>query len=122
VNVRRDSVKKEAFYVVLGVKEDRTREVLAISHQPEESATSWRMLLEELRERGVTSIGLIVADGLTGLEDAVARVFGKRCVTHVKHRLLARVRCEDKPLLAEELRQVFATDRREDSPDQGWQR
>jgi transposase-like protein len=126
VNVRRDSVKKEAFYVVLGVKEDRTREVLAISHQPEESATGWRMLLEELRERGVASIGLIVADGLTGLEDAVARVYGKadfqRCVTHVKRRLLARVRSEDKPLLAEDLRQVFATDLREDSPDQGWQR
>jgi putative transposase len=126
VNVRRDSVKKEAFYVVLGVKEDRTREVLAISHQPEESATGWRMLLEELRSRGVSSIGLIVADGLTGLEDAVAKVYGKadfqRCVTHVKRRLLARVRSEDKPLLADDLRQVFATDRREDSPDQGWQR
>jgi len=54
VNVRRDSVKKEAFYVVLGVKEDRTREVLAISHQSEESATGWRMLLEELRTRGAS--------------------------------------------------------------------
>src|SRR5690606_3670706 len=52
VNVRRDSVKKEAFYVVLGVKEDRTREVLAISHQPAGSATGWEMLLEELRSRG----------------------------------------------------------------------
>lgn len=126
VNVRRDSVKKEAFYVVLGVKEDRTREVLAISHQPVESATGWEMLLEKLSRRGLSSIGLIVADGLSGLEEAAARVYGQadfqRCVTHVKRRLLARVRTEDKPLLAEDLRQVFATDRREDSPEQGWQR
>jgi len=126
VNVRRDSVQKEAFYVVLAVKEDGTREVLAISHQPTESATGWNMLLEELRDRGLSSIGLIVADGLSGLEDAVARVYGQadfqRCVTHVKRRLLARVRSEDKPVLAEDLREVFATDDKDDSPQQGWQR
>jgi transposase-like protein len=126
VNVRRDCVKKEAFYVVLGVKEDRTREVLAISHQPTESATGWEMLLEELQGRGVESIGLIVADGLSGLEDAVVRAYPnadfQRCVTHVKRRLLARVRSEDKPELAGDLRQVFATDRRDDSPQQGWKR
>jgi len=126
VNVRRDSVQKEAFYVVLGVKEDRTREVLAISHQPTESATGWAILLEELQERGLESIGLIVADGLAGLEDAAGRVYSRadfqRCVTHVKRRLLARVRTEDKPVLADDLRQVFATDRAEDSPDQGWER
>jgi len=126
VNVRRDSVRKEAFYVVLGVKEDRTREVLAIAHQPSESATGWEMLLEELVGRGVNTIGLIVADGLAGLEEAVARVYPKadfqRCVTHVKRRLLARVRSEDKSELAEDLRGVFATDLPGDSPDQGWQR
>lgn len=126
VNVRRDSVKKEAFYVVLGVKEDRTREVLAISHQPTESATGWEMVLEELTGRGLKQTKLIVADGLAGLEDAVAKVYPsadfQRCVTHVKRRLLTRVRTEDKPKLRDDLRKVFATDRREDSPEQGWKR
>src|SRR5690625_443124 len=126
VNVRRKSVKKEAFYVVLGVKEDQTREVLAISHQPVESATGWEILLEELRERGLQSVGLFVADGLSGLEDAIARVYGQadfqRCVTHVKRRLLARVRTEDKARFAEDLRGVFATEDRADSPEEGWGR
>src|SRR5690625_234058 len=126
VNVRRDSVSKEAFYVVLGVKEDQTRQVLAISDQPTESATGWEMLFEGLKQRGLSSIGLIVADGLKGLENAAARVYGRagfqRCVTHVKRRLLARVRSEDKPLLGEDLREVFATDGKDDSPEKGWQR
>jgi transposase-like protein len=126
VNVRRDSVKKEAFYVALGVKQDRTREVLAISHQPSESATGWGMLLEELRGRGLTSIGLVVADGLSGLDQAVAKVYGQadfqRCVTHVKRCLLARVRSEDKDPLADDLRRVFATDRPDDTPQKGWER
>ena len=121
VNVRRDNVRKEAFYVVLGVKEDRTREVLAIAHQPSESATGWEMLLEELVDRGVSRIGLLVADGLSGLEEAVARVYAKtdfrRCVNHVKRRVLARVRSEDKPELAEDLRGVFTTDLPGDSPE-----
>src|SRR5690625_7903497 len=84
------------------------------------------MLLEDLRGRGLKSVGLFVADGLRGLEDAVARVYGQadfqRCVTHVKRRLLARVRSEDKPLLAEDLRGVFATDDKDDSAGQGWER
>lgn len=126
VNVRRDSVKKEAFYVVLGVKEDRTREVLAISHQPTESATGWEMVLEELTQRGLQSVRLIVADGLSGLEDAVAKVYPsadfQRCVTHLKRRLLARVRSEDKAELAEDLKHVFATDGQKDSPEKGWAR
>ncbi|TYC06603.1 MAG: IS256 family transposase [Kosmotoga sp.] len=126
VKVRRDTVQSEAFYVVLGVTEQGTREVLGIAGQPTESATGWRMLLKELADRGLSSIGLVVADGLQGLPEAVARVYPaadfQRCVTHLKRELLARVRSEDKPLLAEDLREVFATDRRQDSPRQGWQR
>lgn len=126
VKVRRQTVASEAFYVVLGVTPDRRREVLGIAHQPSESATGWEMILRDLRRRGLEKIGLIVADGLTGLEEAAGRAFPRsdfqRCVTHVKRRMLARVRAEDKPDLAEDLRQVFATDRPEDDPEQGWHR
>lgn len=126
VKVRRDTVQSEAFYVVLGVTPEQQREVLAICHFPSESATGWQMMLQELSRRGVNQIGLIVADGLIGLPTAAARIFPKadfqRCVTHAKRGLLARVRTEDKPHLAADLREVFATDRREDTPEQGWKR
>jgi len=126
VKVRRDTVANEAFYVVLGVTPEARREVLAIVHQPVESAAGWEMVLSELADRGVNSLGLVVADGLSGLESAVARIFPQadfqRCITHVKRRLLARVRSEDKPLMAEDLRAVFATDRPDDTPEAGWAR
>lgn len=38
---RDDSVSNEAYYTVLGVKEDRTREVLTVVNFPTESATNW---------------------------------------------------------------------------------
>src|SRR5690625_5852082 len=123
VKVRRQTVASEAFYVVLGVTPDRRREVLGIAHQPSESATGWEMILRDLRQRGLEKIGLIVADGLTGLEEAAGRAYPRsdfqRCVTHVKRRLVARVRTEDKQDLAEQLRQVIDTDRLDDHSTAG---
>ena len=39
---RKRSVENEAFYVVMGVKEDKTRDVLGIFNRPTESATGWK--------------------------------------------------------------------------------
>ncbi len=126
VNVRRDTVQKEAFYVVLGVTPQRKREVLGIVHFPTESATGWELVLAGLKKRGLGQIGLLVADGLTGIEEAVSSVYSgtpvQWCVTHIKRGLLARVRSRDKEELAEDLRWVFRTDDRQDSPEAGWER
>lgn len=126
VKVRRESVATEAFYVILGVTPERRREVLGIAHMPSESATGWKLQLQALRQRGAHKIGLVVADGIMGLESALSASFSgtplQRCTTHIKRNLLARVRAGDKPALAEDLRQVFRTDAREDNPRAGWER
>lgn len=126
VKVRRETVQPEAFYVVLGVTPERKREVLAISHKPTEGAGGWEMLLEELNGRGVQDIGLIVADGLNGLDGAVAEVFPgtpmQWCVTHVERNLTNRVRPKDKQELADDLREVFRLYDPNDTPQKGWAR
>jgi len=70
---RDDAVSNEAYYTVLGVKEDRTREVLF----PTESATNWKDVFEDLKERGVGVIDLLVCDGLPGRENLLAETFPK---------------------------------------------
>lgn len=126
VKVRRESVATEAFYVMLGVTPDRRREVLGIAHMPSESATGWKLHLQGLRKRGVNKIGLVVADGIRGLPDALSGVFSgtplQRCTTHIKRNVLSRVRAGDKPELAEDLKRVFRTDDPEDTPEAGWER
>lgn len=126
VKVRRDSVATEAFYVMLGVTPERRREVLGIAHMPSESATGWKLQLQRLRDRGITKIGLVVADGIRGLPEALASSFSgtplQRCSTHIKRNVLSRVRAADKPALAEDLKRVFRTDDPEDSPEAGWAR
>ena len=72
---RKRSVDTEAFYVVLAVREDKTREVLGIFNKPTESALGWGEMLKDLYGRGVGRIGLICADGLRGLEDVISEVF-----------------------------------------------
>lgn len=110
---RKRSVDTEAFYVILAVKEDKTREVLGIYNKPTESATGWGEMLNDLYERGVGKVGLICADGLKGLEDVICEVFPgtklQRCTTHLKRNIVSDVRNGDKGEVADDLRQVFRT-------------
>ena len=66
---RNNSVSKEAFYTVLGVKSDRTREVLAIYNMPTENLVGWEDVFALLVRRGVKEIGLMVSDGISGIEE-----------------------------------------------------
>ena len=53
-SVKRDKkISKEAFYVVLGVKEDFTREVLTVVNLPTESSTLWKEVFVSLKIRGL---------------------------------------------------------------------
>ncbi|HNT93362.1 MAG TPA: transposase [Bacteroidales bacterium] len=126
VRVRRKrSVENEAFYVVLGVKEDKSREVLGIFNRPSESVTGWRDMFMSLEHRGVMSIGLLVADGIKHLEDSLTEVFSgtplQKCVTHLKRNMLARVRHGGKGVMAEDLRDVFRTGDPHYTTEQGWE-
>lgn len=109
--VRRETVAGEAFYIVLAVKGDNTREVLAIENNPVEHAPGWETVLSRLKERGVQEIGLAVADGLPGLEEATLSQFPRaafqKCVTHFKRNLLNKVRPADKAAIAADLGPIF---------------
>jgi transposase-like protein len=122
---RKRSVESEAFYVVMGIKEDKTREVLGIFNRPSESATGWGEMLQSLQERGVKKVGLLVADGIRYLEDALGRYFPEtdlqKCTTHLKRNMLNRVRHGDKGELANDLREVFRTGDRNYTPELAWQ-
>lgn len=126
VKVRRDTVQNEAFYVILAVNQDGSREVIAIESLPSESATGWRDLFTSLHARGLKQVGLVVADGLSGLDAAVSHVWPRTpmqwCVTHIKRQTLSKVRYDDRSELAEDLRDVFKTGYNDDDGHKGWER
>ena len=115
---RRDKqVSKEAYYTILGVLEDGSREMLSVVNHPTEGAICWKEELEELKERGVTQIDLVVSDALQGIENAVCAAFPQAshqfCVAHVKRQTLNCVSHKDKPQMVEELNEVFTLENKE---------
>jgi len=109
--VRRETVQGEAFCVALGVREDFTREVIAMYNSPTESAAAWEEVLKDIKQRGVEKIDLVVADGLPGLEEKVLTHFPEalfqKCVTHLKRNILTKIRPQDKPAMVADLECLF---------------
>jgi transposase-like protein len=117
----RETISTEAVYVVLGLKEDCTREVIGLLSIPTESATGWQQALEDIKQRGVKSIGLIVSDNLTGLDNAIPKVFKtphQKCVVHLTRNVLAQVHHKHKQAVADDFKQVFNLNLQQDTPQQ----
>lgn len=79
--------EKTAIYVMLGINKDGFKDVLGIWINETESAYFWTTVFEEIRSRGVEDILFVSMDGLTGLPEAIEKVFPKtitqRCIVHI---------------------------------------
>ena len=77
--------------VVLGVREDGQKVLLAIKQMGGESTEAWRTVLDDLIGRGLRRPEFIIVDGAPGLDRAIAAVWNdvpvQRCTVH-KHRNL----------------------------------
>jgi len=126
LKVRRGTVSSEAFYIIMGVKSDYTREVMAVVSIPSESATGWKETLMSIKQRGVKSIGLIISDNLTGLDGVVPLVYQKtehqKCVVHLKRNILNKVASKHKQEVALDLKEVFNLDLPQDNINSGFKR
>lgn len=117
----RETISTEAVYVLLGVREDFTREVIGIINFPTESATGWQQALKEIRDRGVKSIGLIVSDNLSGLDEAVGKVFNtphQKCVVHLNRNVIAQIHPKHKQAVADDFKEVFNLNIAQDTHEQ----
>lgn len=108
---RGKSYSKEAVYIIYGVKEDNTRELILLEVNPTESSSMWGEYLIKLKKRGVEQVDLIVADGLLNFADEVKKHFMftevQKCVVHLQRNYLNRVRPKDKHEFGEDLKYIF---------------
>jgi putative transposase len=112
ITVRRgDSYEKEAVYVTYGVTEDNKRELLALEISPTESTSTWKKIFYSLKRKGVSNVSLVIADGITGMEDVVMEAWKKtklqKCVVHKMRNVLLDIRPKEKKEVAEDLKHVF---------------
>jgi len=112
ITVRRgDSYEKEAVYVAYGVTERNTRELLALEISPTESTATWKNIFSSLTRRGVKNVSLVIADGISGMEDIVMEAWRKaklqKCVIHKMRNILNDIRPKDKATVADDLKHMF---------------
>ena len=79
--------------VVLGVRGDGQKVLLAIKSMGGESAEAWRAVLDDLVRRGLRRPEFLIVDGAPGLDKAIAAVWDgvpvQRCTVHKHRNLLA---------------------------------
>jgi len=79
--------------VVLGVRADGQKVLLAIRSMGGESAEAWRTVLGDLIKRGLRCPEFLIVDGAPGLDKAIAAVWNgvpvQRCTVHKHRNLLA---------------------------------
>jgi transposase-like protein len=82
-----------ALLVVIGVRADGQKMLLAIKSMGGESAEAWRTVLDDLIKRGLRRPELLIVDGAAGLDKAIAAVWDgvpvQRCTVHKHRNLLA---------------------------------
>ena len=113
--------ENECFYIIMGLKENGVREIISIINFPTESATGWQEVFESMKMRGLKSVGLIVSDGLSGIEEVITKSFPntlhQKCIVHLHRNLQSRVRRKDKKELAADLREVLSPDDKDNNWD-----
>jgi len=89
--------------VVLGVRRDGQKVLLAAKSMGGESEAAWRAILDDLTRRGLKKPELTIVDGAPGLEKALVSLWSdlpiQRCTVHKLRNLIAHA----PPRLAEEI-------------------
>src|ERR1700730_179710 len=79
--------------VVMGVRADGQKVLVAIKSMGGESTEAWRTVLDDLIQRGLRRPEFLIVDGAPGLENAIAAVWDgvpvQRCTVHKHRNLLA---------------------------------
>lgn len=108
---RGEEFSKEAVYIVLGINEDGYKEILEYEINPTESATYWREILTDLKQRGLNDPDLVVSDNLSGIANMVSELFVKtkhqNCIVHVQRNILNKVSPKHREEISNDFKLVY---------------
>jgi len=101
----------KAFLIITGIRDDGYREILGAKITDSESEGFWSGFFDELIDRGLRGVKLVVSDGHRGIQSAVSSRFlgatWQMCQVHFSRAVLNNIPNKDKEEVAEKLRQGF---------------
>jgi hypothetical protein len=97
--------------VLMGVRLDGTKELIALAEGLRESTESWADLLRDCRRRGMRDPELVVGDGAMGLWKALAEVFPaarhQRCWVHKARKVTNALPKSAQPGATKAMREIY---------------
>ncbi|WP_440580714.1 IS256 family transposase [Streptomyces sp. PT19] len=103
--------------VLMGVRTDGSKELIALAEGLRESAESWADLLRDCRRRGMRDPELVVGDGAMGLWRALAEVFAQarhqRCWVHKTRNVVNALPRSAQPCAKKALQEIYNAEDRD---------
>ncbi|MDT2805039.1 IS256 family transposase [Enterococcus lactis] len=122
IPLKRQTVSKEAVYIVIGIRLDGTKEVLGFSLAPTESDYVWKEILQDLKDRGLKEVLLVVTDGLSGINDSIHSVYPnaqfQQCCVHISRNIAHKVRVSDRQEICSDFKLVYQASSKEEANNQ----
>jgi putative transposase len=106
-------VTSQGVLVVMGVREDGYREVLAVDVADSESEATYDELFRSLKDRGLHGVQLVTSDDHRGLVNAIQKHFQgaawQRCQVHFLRNARGKVAKKHQDALMSDLKAVYAS-------------
>lgn len=111
--------ESRAFYTVYSVDWEGHRDLLGMYVQGNEGATRWRVVLDDLKKRGVEDILVVCTDDLKGFREAIEAVYPQaitqKCIVHQVRNSLSMVDDKDSKAVAGDLRKIYTSNTEEEA-------
>lgn len=122
IPLKRQTVSKEAVYIVIGIRLDGTKEVLGFSIAPTGSSYVWKEILQDLKDRGLEEVLLVVTDGLSGINDSIHSIYPnaqfQQCCVHISRNIAHKVRVSDRQEVCNVFKLVYQAASKEEAMNQ----
>jgi transposase-like protein len=101
----------KALLIATGIHKDGYREILAARVEANEDEPAWESLFDELKDRGLKGVKLVISDGHKGIQKAVEKDFlgasWQMCNVHFMRAVLKNIPKKNKAEVAYELRDAL---------------
>ena len=108
--------ERRVMLAVIGVNTNGEKELLALEDAFGESAESWTVLFESLRDRGLKHVAMLVADGAQGIWKAFSAVFPRakqqRCWLHKMRNVEDKLPEKHRPAIHARLQEIMHAESR----------
>ena len=100
--------------IVLGINVDGQQDILSMTIVETETASSWMVILDDLRNRGVRDIFFLCSDNLPGLDKAIEAIYPNSirqiCIVHQIRNSMKYVSYKDRRKVMSDIKGIYKAD------------